>query len=137
METTGLLCQLHRYNPNLAPNVICRYPVRQGRNSGEKVILSAHYDSIAENPDRAPGADDNASGVSLLFGVAHAIHRSTISFQRDVELCFFSGEEQGLLGSLAYTGEQPRAKFVPLSFLQQTRRPVEARQSDCVAGYSV
>jgi Zn-dependent M28 family amino/carboxypeptidase len=50
----------------------------------------------------APGGDDDGSGVTQLLSIARAIHRKGVSFNVDVELVAFAGEEQGLLGSHAY-----------------------------------
>ena len=51
---------------------------------------------------RAPGADDDGSGTTAILAIARAIGKSGILFKSNVELCLFSGEEQGLLGSRAY-----------------------------------
>ncbi len=51
----------------------------------------------------APGGDDDASGTSLLLSIARALHaQPNYSFESDVVLAAFSGEEQGLLGSSFY-----------------------------------
>jgi Zn-dependent M28 family amino/carboxypeptidase len=81
-------------------NVIC-----QKNGSSDKVILvCAHYDSRMENLEdeesRAPGADDNASGVAVILEIARLI--SKLSLEKSVLLVFFSGEEQGLWGSKHY-----------------------------------
>lgn len=57
------------------------------------VLVGAHYDSV---PDR-PGADDNASGLSVMLECARLLARS----QAEVSVGFvaFNGEEDGLLGS--------------------------------------
>ncbi|KAG8751376.1 hypothetical protein FRC14_007952, partial [Serendipita sp. 396] len=51
---------------------------------------------------RAPGGDDDGSGVVHLLAIARAIYRRKVTFPIDVELVAFAGEEQGLLGSYAY-----------------------------------
>jgi hypothetical protein len=89
-------------------NVIARRPgVRPG--SG-KYVLGAHYDSIARRTpnwnhatDPAPGADDNGSGVACLIEAARVLLQEQYDF--DLEFCFFSGEEQVLLGSKAYVAD--------------------------------
>jgi acetylornithine deacetylase/succinyl-diaminopimelate desuccinylase-like protein len=82
-------------------NIICH---KQGATN--KILLfCSHYDTILMKDfedivSRAPGADDNASGVSALLEMSRLI------FQLDFEYCirfaFFSGEEQGLWGSKHY-----------------------------------
>jgi hypothetical protein len=73
--------------------------------SSDKVILvCAHYDSRMENLEdsesRAPGADDNASGVAVILEIARLV--SKLRFEKCIQLVFFSGEEQGLWGSKHY-----------------------------------
>ncbi|MSP13103.1 MAG: Zn-dependent exopeptidase M28 [Chloroflexi bacterium] len=83
-----------------------------GPNSTEILIISAHYDSIANrtpggwNSDiqSAPGADDDGSGVATVIEAARIL--SSYSFSRTIRFIAFSGEEQGLLGSLWYAAAQ-------------------------------
>jgi hypothetical protein len=81
-------------------NIVCHQ-----KGSSDKVILvCAHYDSRMENLEdsesRAPGADDNASGVAVILEIARLI--SKLSLEKSIQLVFFSGEEQGLWGSKHY-----------------------------------
>jgi uncharacterized repeat protein (TIGR01451 family) len=77
------------------------------------LIISAHYDSTAGDPhewepgDRAPGADDNASGVAALLEAARLL--SDWQFYHTVRFIAFAGEELGLLGSRHYAA-QARAR---------------------------
>ena len=76
------------------------------------VILSAHYDSRGPNinvQSPAPGANDDGSGTVAIIAIARAIARNGISFNANLEFIFFGGEEQGLLGSRAYSGEYFRS----------------------------
>jgi|GEM_PF-3347968 len=70
-----------------------------------KYLVTAHYDSISDqNPKTcAPGADDNASGVSALMEVARVL--SAQSLGATIEFVLFSGEEGGQLGSDFYVWE--------------------------------
>lgn len=74
-----------------------------GRSRPDEVyIVGAHYDSISEQPTLlAPGAEDNASGVAGVLALARVFAEhppeATIIFVG------FSGEEQGLYGSEAWT----------------------------------
>ncbi|CCM00960.1 uncharacterized protein FIBRA_03008 [Fibroporia radiculosa] len=52
-----------------------------------------------------PGGDDDGSGTTALLGIARSIARKGVTFRKNVQLCAFSGEEQGLLGSRAYARE--------------------------------
>jgi len=93
----------HHYqegNYNLK-NVICE---KAGSLSDQVILVCAHYDSRMEDLEdihsRAPGADDNASGVAVLLEVARLI--SPLNLGKSIFLAFFSGEEQGLWGSTHY-----------------------------------
>ena len=71
----------------------------------EYVVCGAHYDSYTKDPGlpdllRAPGADDNASGVAGILETARLLSRC--SFERSVVFCNFAAEEIGLKGSEAY-----------------------------------
>jgi photosystem II stability/assembly factor-like uncharacterized protein len=71
----------------------------------EVYVLCGHYDSISEDPwNRAPGAEDNASGVAALLEAAAAL--VGYRFDGTIKLVAFSGEEEGLLGSRAYVREE-------------------------------
>ncbi|MFB9842420.1 M28 family metallopeptidase [Mucilaginibacter ginsenosidivorans] len=80
------------------------------------VIFTAHYDHLGGmgNKTYFPGANDNASGVSLLLSLAryYALHpqRYSMAF-----ICF-SGEEAGLLGSKFFT-ENPLVPLQSIRFL--------------------
>ncbi len=71
----------------------------------EVVILSAHLDSISlETPAKtAPGAEDNAAGSAALLEAARLFRGHT--FERTLRIIWFTGEEEGLLGSKAYVKE--------------------------------
>ena len=72
------------------------------KENKETVVLSAHYDHLGMDSSGVYfGADDNASGVSLLLLIAAWLQESQVveKLNKNVVLAFFSGEEQGLLGS--------------------------------------
>ena len=68
------------------------------------IVISAHYDSrmqdINNTNGRAPGADDNASGVSAILELARIL--SQIDLKNNIQFVLFSGEEQGQWGSKNY-----------------------------------
>ncbi|PCH42908.1 Zn-dependent exopeptidase [Wolfiporia cocos MD-104 SS10] len=103
-EATGASCELKPFLTGFAPNVICKYTAIE--DTTETVLLSAHYDSRGSfGSTRAPGGDDDGSGTIALLSIAHAIARRGVAFRKNVQLCAFAGEEQGLLGSKAYARE--------------------------------
>jgi Zn-dependent M28 family amino/carboxypeptidase len=57
-------------------------------------------EDINNSTARAPGADDNASGVSALLEIARIL--SNVSLNHSIIFVLFSGEEQGKLGSTYY-----------------------------------
>jgi photosystem II stability/assembly factor-like uncharacterized protein len=80
-------------------NVVCDVPGR--REAESQYLVTAHYDSISDEPMRlAPGADDNGSGVVAALAVARAL--ADVEFERTVRVVLFAGEEQGLVGSRDY-----------------------------------
>ena len=72
--------------------------VRYATTSQESTILSAHLDSISRDV-AAPGADDDATGVSALIEIIRLINDEGLSFSRNVEFHFYAAEEIGLAGS--------------------------------------
>ncbi|NPV85634.1 MAG: Zn-dependent exopeptidase M28 [Anaerolineae bacterium] len=75
----------------------------------EVIVLSAHLDSTTVregNPfEYAPGADDNGSGVATLMEAVR-IYRAYY-FARTIRVIWFTGEEQGAVGSHAYLSDHP------------------------------
>jgi len=65
----------------------------------EAVVLSAHLDHLGYNHELMPGANDNASGVAVILGVAKALSKSPIKPRRTVIFAFFGAEEQGVKGA--------------------------------------
>jgi hypothetical protein len=94
----------HNYveNGHQLKNVICRK-----RGETDNVILvCAHYDSRMKNLNdteaRAPGANDNASGVAVAMEIARILY-DVEELNCEIQFAFFSGEEQGLWGSKHYS----------------------------------
>jgi Zn-dependent M28 family amino/carboxypeptidase len=88
-------------------------------NNNNTIIIGAHYDSRAKNINdtdaRAPGADDNASGVSALLELVRIL--SPLNLKNNLEFVLFSGEEQGLWGSknyVKYLDDNNRTKTIDL-----------------------
>jgi hypothetical protein len=91
-------------------NVVGR--LRTGKPPAGLIVLGAHYDHLGQGgrhslaPDRHEphlGADDNASGASTLLELARDLAHRRAELNHDVVVAFFSGEEEGLLGSAHYT----------------------------------
>lgn len=66
----------------------------------EFVVVGAHYDSRpfwGASKAKAPGAEDNGSGVASLILMANAV--KGVQTDRSIVFVAFTGEEEGLLGS--------------------------------------
>lgn len=69
----------------------------------EVIIVGGHLDHLGRCYEIMPGANDNASGVAVIMGLAEALTRSSIELRRTVLFCCFGAEEQGVVGSRFYT----------------------------------
>jgi carboxypeptidase Q len=70
-----------------------------GREHPEEiVVVGAHLDSW----DLSEGTTDNGTGSTSVLGAAEAIVKSSQRPRRTIRFVLFTGEEQGLLGSMAY-----------------------------------
>jgi hypothetical protein len=70
--------------------------------SSEAVIIGAHLDHMGKCYELIPGANDNASAVAVMMGVAKALAVNKIPVRRSVVFIAFGSEEQALLGSRTY-----------------------------------
>jgi carboxypeptidase Q len=84
--------------------------------ASEIVMLGGHLDSWHS----ATGATDNGIGSSIMLEAARLIQSMGLKPRRTVRVALWSGEEEGLLGSLAYvkehfgTAENPKPEFAKL-----------------------
>jgi Zn-dependent M28 family amino/carboxypeptidase len=83
-------------------SLIVRLPGTKANAS--TVVIGAHLDSIvgsrtSPNQANAPGADDDASGMSTIFEVIRVLAEQSASFDRSIEFQFYAAEEVGLIGS--------------------------------------
>jgi hypothetical protein len=97
-------------------NVVMLLPGEDETLKNEYVIIGAHFDHLGMggpgSSSRAPdtvgihhGADDNASGVSLMLELARKFALTQGSHKRSIICIAFSGEEEGLLGSKHFTSQ--------------------------------
>jgi Zn-dependent M28 family amino/carboxypeptidase len=79
--------------------------VNGGKESGQAVLYTAHYDHFGIDPARAKGdqiyhgAVDNASGCGVLLELARQWGETRPAPARSILFAAVTGEEQGLLGS--------------------------------------
>ena len=99
-------------------NVLGMIPGSDAALSKEPVVLGAHYDHLGLNGETGeffPGADDNASGISVLIEVARKLARA-FTPQRPILFVAFTGEESGLLGSDYFVNSSPGGFQVSSAF---------------------
>jgi aminopeptidase N len=90
------------------------------------VVVGAHYDHLGEVDGRIhPGADDNASGVAGLVGIAAALFHAGQRPRLTVVLVAFGAEEAGLHGSAHYAANpvRPLDRAVVMVNLDMIGRP--------------
>ena len=98
-------------------NIVMLLPGEDENLRNEYLIIGAHYDHLGTggpgSSSRAVdttgihyGADDNASGVSLMIELAEKFAGTKGSHKRSILFIAFSAEEMGLLGS-KYFSENP------------------------------
>jgi hypothetical protein len=86
-------------------NVVGMLPGRDPELRREAVLVSAHYDHLGESDDDQSGdtiwngANDNASGVAAMIGIAEAFARAMEPPRRSIVFVAFCGEEIGMRGS--------------------------------------
>ncbi len=94
------------------PNVVGLLPGSDPLLKDQYIVYSAHFDHVGVGiPDSSGdslynGADDNASGTSVLLETAAAFSRLPKPLARSIIFLAVSGEEKGLLGS-KYFSENP------------------------------
>ena len=80
-----------------------------GAADGGAVVLSAHYDHLGTRDGATyHGADDNASGVSVLIALARQCQKSP--WTHDAVFAAFDAEELGLQGGRAFVASPPIPK---------------------------
>lgn len=94
------------FPPLWQSNLIATIP---GSTHPDNVLLiGAHYDSIISSQygdpmEIAPGADDNASGISAMLEIARALKENNYEPRKTMKFVAFGAEEIGLMGSIDYS----------------------------------
>ena len=94
MGDLGMSVEYHQWGGATYPNVIGE--IQGSTNPDDIYIIGAHIDDVSG----APGADDNASGSVATLLAADIL--SQFQWGCTLRFAFWTGEEQGLLGSYAY-----------------------------------
>ncbi len=91
-------------------NVIAETP---GGRADRTVVVGGHLDSVPQGP----GINDDGSGVSTMLETAEQMQALGISPRNKVRFIFFSGEEQGLLGSDYYVSQLSKKQIQDISVM--------------------
>jgi hypothetical protein len=98
--TTGIKPNSSRIVVGRGVNIVATL---KGTGGGKKILVMGHYDS----EPNAIGAGDDGSACAAMLETARALQRGT-ALDRDVVFLFTDGEEDGLLGALAFTRDSAR-----------------------------
>ncbi|OGN51772.1 MAG: peptidase M28 [Caulobacterales bacterium RIFOXYB1_FULL_67_16] len=112
--------------------------------TGEYVMAGAHLDSWVASD----GAVDNAAGSAVVMEAARILKTLGVRPKRTIRFALWNGEEQGLLGSLAYVDRHlatrapatdPTWARLPNNRTWRNRWPVEPREGhgDLVAYFNI
>ena len=114
LKMMGIMFE-NKFIPKFTCQNLCGY-IKGTQHPDSFIVLTAHYDHLGAMGKKTyfPGANDNASGVSVLLNLAkyYKTHPSKYS----IAFIFFSGEEAGLLGSKYYV-EHPVFPLSNIKFL--------------------
>ena len=94
----------------LTNNIIAETP---GGRADRVVVVGGHLDSVYEGP----GINDDGSGVSTMLETAEQMNALGINPVNKVRFIFFSGEEQGLLGSDYYVSQLTKKQIQNISVM--------------------
>jgi leucyl aminopeptidase len=100
---TDVIVELFNHPKFGQPSVIARI-AGHGKRAHEHVVVGAHEDSVnwkalSQISSRAPGADDDASGVATVLEAFRVLTSSGYRPERTLVFVTYAGEEVGLLGS--------------------------------------
>ena len=94
----------------LTNNVIAETP---GGRADRTVVVGGHLDSVYEGP----GINDDGSGVSMMLETAQQMAELGLDPVNKVRFIFFSGEEEGLLGSNYYVSQLSKRQVKDISVM--------------------
>jgi hypothetical protein len=112
----------NRVTPGPAESANVVGEIRGREHPDEIVVVGGHLDSW----DLAEGTTDDGMGVATTLGAARAITKAHLEPRRTLRFVLFTGEEQGLVGSLAYakTHKEELANHVAAVILDIGQGPV-------------
>ena len=103
-------------------NVLADIPGADARRRNQVVMVTAHLDSWAAGT----GATDDGAGVVIAMEAMRILNALRVQPARTIRIALWTGEEQGLLGSLAYVNRHiaslPRAATPEQSQIPEAMR---------------
>jgi hypothetical protein len=109
LESFGYAVERHKFTLS-STEVENLYVTKVGTRYPDKMyIISAHMDSNNyDSPDRsfAPGANDDASGSSIVLEAARVFAASDVKTEYSIRFILWNAEEQGMVGSGAYVRDR-------------------------------
>lgn len=106
-EGVGNGVEVQRFS-NDCRNLLVHFPGDDPALGTEMIVIGAHYDHVGYGKSSNSfgplgkihnGADDNASGTSVLLELIQAFRISGLQTRRSILFAFWDGEENGLVGS--------------------------------------
>src|SRR5205085_9602908 len=82
-------------------NIIGEIPGSDPQLKDEVVMIGAHFDSWHSGT----GATDNGAGSGVMLEAMRLLETLDLKPRRTIRIGLWTGEEQGLLGSRAYTAQ--------------------------------
>jgi len=141
--TLELMSEVRFHDDDInAYNILADIP-GTGRTD-EYVMAGAHLDSWVASD----GAVDNAAGSAVVMEAARILKAMNVRPKRTIRFALWSGEEQGILGSLAYVDRHlatraplgdPALAALPNSQTWRARWPIQPREGyrDLVAYFNL
>ena len=95
--------------------------IKGNNDDASVVVLGSHLDSIdVADFRKAPGADDNATGVANLIEMIRIINDTNLKFKRRIEFHFYAAEEVGLIGSRGIAQQYAAKNIISMMQLDMT-----------------
>ncbi len=86
----------------MTKNVLAILPGDDPEKRDEFIVIGAHLDHVGQCWQTMPGANDNASGIAVMLGLAKALAKFPGELKRSVLFIAFGAEEQAVAGSKFY-----------------------------------
>src|ERR1035437_3641884 len=105
------------FDDGIGKNILGFIPGTDPVLSKETIVLCAHIDHVGYSEELPiAGANDNASGSSVVMRIGKALAETPFKLKRSVLILLLSGEETGLIGS-GYYSEHPVTDISKTLFL--------------------